>query len=370
MPMKEKRKLLWVDRDTELYSGNYIGMFDLTKGIIMLGVILLHCCNDYLDVLTFASGETLAVRLLLSPLAIGRYGAVPMLFMICGYGIRRQPPVKSIKNQLKLFAIPYCCVILVVAGCELAKWCIAGGSLPLRLFRRGLPFLLGLHPGEHSMRGSLEQIGPVWFFFTYTFASIYLNWVLQEKQVWVQALILAAGTAAALILTGIALPFCLQQIAICAGFMFVGMLLKRGKVLQQKLRVPALILVFLLCAFGTEVGGWAEIGNNVYVLGGVDLVIAYLAGIVLLWLHQRLDVLQGVLADGLRWTGRHMMWLCCVHTVTCVVVPWDKMATYFQECPAVGLLLEIGISFFWAFGACYLIEFGIKKLLVFRRKGK
>lgn len=368
--MEEKRKLLWVDRDTELYSGNYIGMFDLTKGIIMIGVILLHCCNDYLDVLTFAGGETLAVRILLSPLVIGRYGAVPMLFMICGYGIRRQSPGKCIKNQLKLFAIPYFCVILAVVGCELVKWCIVGDSLPLRLLQRGLPFLLGLHPGTYSMRGSLEQIGPVWFFVTYTFASIYLNWVLQEKQVWVQTLILAAGTAAALILTGMALPFCLQQIAICAGFMFAGMQLKRGKVLQQKLPVSVLVLVFLLCAFGTEVGGWAEIGNNIYALGGADLVIAYLAGVVMLWLHQRLDVLQGVLADGLRWIGRHMMWLCCVHTVSCVVVPWDKMAAYFQECPAAGLLLEIGISFIYAFAACYLIQMGIKKLLSFRKNGK
>lgn len=366
--MEQKQKLLWVDHDPTLYNSNYIGMFDLTKGMIMIGIILLHCINDYFNVLQYDGSGNLAVQLLLSLLTISRYGSVPMLFMICGYGIRRQSVKKSVKSNIKLFLIPYFCVIVAMLLCVVLKWCIAGGSLRWGLIHNVLPFFLGLHPGTHLLKGSFSQIGPVWFFFTYIFASIYLNWVLQEKQTWMQILILAVGTAAALMLIGSPLPFCLQQIAICAGFMYVGMQLKRGKIIQQKFPVYALLLVYLLCTFSTTLGGWAEIGNNIYLLGGADLITAYLAGIVLLWLHQKLDVLQGVLADGLRWVGRHMMWLCCIHTVSYLMGPWDTLAAYFEDSPLVGLLLEIVISFGYAFAACFLLEAVVKKLMYFRKK--
>ena len=95
--MEQKQKLLWVDHDPTLYNSNYIGMFDLTKGMIMIGIILLHCINDYFNVLQYDGSGNLAVQLLLSLLTISRYGSVPMLFMICGYGIRRQSVKKTLK---------------------------------------------------------------------------------------------------------------------------------------------------------------------------------------------------------------------------------------------------------------------------------
>jgi len=366
--MEEKQKFLWVDCDPAAYNCNYIGMFDLTKGVVMIGIILLHCINDYFNVLAYDGGDSIAVQLLLSPLTISRYGSVPMLFMICGYNLRKQPVKNSIKNNIKLFIIPYLCVIVAIALCVVIKWSVAGGALGSHLTSQVLPFFLGYHPGQHLLNGSLNQIGPVWFFLTYTFASIYLNLVLQEKQTWIQVLILITGTAIGLIFTGTALPFCMQQIAICAGFMYVGMYLKRGKIFQQKFPLIPLLLAYFLCSLSTELGGCAEIGNNVYILGGVDLIAAYLAGIVLLCLHQRLNVLQGVLADGLRWVGRHMMWFCCVHTVAYLMGPWDQLVTYFADTPALGLLLEIAINFIYAFVTCFLLEAGVKKLMALRKK--
>ena len=366
--MEEKQKFLWVDRDPAAYKCNYIGMFDLTKGIIMIGIILLHCINDYFSVLAYDGGSSIAVQLLLSPLTISRYGSVPMLFMICGYNIRKQPIKSNIKNNIRLFIIPYVCVIIILALCVVIKCSVTGDSLGSSWTRQVLPFFLGYHPGRHLLRGSLDQIGPIWFFLTYTFANIYLNLVLQEKQTWIQILILAAGTAIGLIFTGTPLPFCLQQIAICAGFMYVGMYLKRGKILQQKFAVIPLLLAYFTCSLCTELGGCAEIGNNVYVLGAVDLIAAYLAGIVLLYLHQRLNVLQGALADGLRWIGRHMMWFCCVHTISYIMGPWEQLSAYFEDTPAAGLLLEIAISFIYAFVTCFLLDAGVKKLMALRKK--
>lgn len=363
--MKKKSRLLWVDKDPSLYNSNYIGMFDLTKGILMIEIILMHCISDYVNLVMYNGGENVFLRLLLSPLTMLRYGSVPMLFMICGYGIRRQRIRNNIKNNLKLFHFPYICVMMAVLVCTLIKWLLFGGSLLVRLIRQVLPFFLGFHPGAHLLGNSLEQIGPVWFFFTYIFAGIYLNLVLQEKQDWVRVALLAAGTVVALILMGIPLPFCLQQILICSGFMYVGMQLKAGKVPQQKLPIYLVVIVYLLCTVSTGLGGLAEIGNNTYCFGGIDLLIAYLAGVVMLCVHQRLNVLQGVIADGLRWVGRHMMWICCVHTVSYLVVPWEKVAAYFG---AWGLLIEILFSFAFAIIGCVLLEIGIKKRIAAKKR--
>lgn len=366
--MKEKRRLLWVDKSPSLYSGNYIGMFDLTKGIIMVQIILSHCINDYLNLLIYDGGDSILVQLLLSPLTLLRYGPVPMLFMICGYGVRRQRIKKCIKNHIKAFYIPYLCVMIGVLICVFIKWGVSGGSVLVRLFRQVLPFLFGFHPGSHLLGNSLGQIGPVWFFFTYTFASIYLNLVLQEKQKWIQIALLTTGTVIALICLNFPLPFCLQQILICSGFMYVGMLLKQGKVPQQKLPWYLVLVVYLLCSVCTELGGLAEIGNNVYRFGGADLITAYLAGIVLLCLHQRLNVIQGVIADGLRWMGRRMMWFCCIHTVSYLAVPWKSIAAYFGAYPMVGLLIEILCSFAYAIIGCIVLESITKKLMAKKRR--
>jgi len=363
--IKEKQRLLWVDKDPTLYNSNYIGMFDLTKGVLMIEIILMHCINDYVNLIMYNGGENVLVQLLLSPLTMLRYGSVPMLFMICGYGIRRQRIKNSIKTSMKLFHFPYLCVMIAVLVCTLIKWVLFGGPLLTRLLRQVLPFLFGFHPGAHLVSNSFAQIGPVWFFFTYTFASIYLNLILHEKRKWVQASILAVGTVVALILIGIPLPFCLQQILICSGFMFVGMQLKNGKVPQQKLPIYLVVIVYLLCTVSTGLGGLAEIGNNTYRYGGMDLMIAYLAGIVMLCVHQRLNVLQGVIADGLRWVGRHMMWICCIHTVSYLVVPWEKVAVRFGT---LGLLIEIVFSFVFAIVGCVLMEAVMKKRIAAKKK--
>lgn len=366
--MKERNRLLWIDRDPQRYRGNYIGMFDLTKGIIMVEIILLHCINDYFELMTYDGGSSFLVQFLLSPLTLLRYGSVPMLFMICGYGIRRQSVKNHVRSQFKLFLFPYLCVIVAVAVCILIRWLVSGGLLTGELFRQVVPFFLGFHPGVRASESPMNQIGPVWFFLTYILSSIYLNLVLQEKQIWVQVMTLAFGTVAGLVCAGLPIPFCFQQTLICAGFLYTGIYLKKGKIVQQKMPWYLLLIAWSCVGWITRIGGLAEIANNHYRYGGMDLLIAYLAGIVELWLHQRLDVLQGKLADGLRWMGRHMMWLCCIHTVSYLMGPWKALAELFRERPFVGFLIEFISSFVYAVVFCLLIEKLLKKLMAARRK--
>ena len=169
--MNKKNKWFWVDRSCDNPGKNHIGMFDLTKGIFMIVIICSHCVDDYVSLLLYEGGESMLSKLLLSPLTILRYGTVAMLFMSCGYGIRKQTIKKNIKNNLKMFLIPYAAVMLLMSFLVLAKQLLLGGALKQRLVYQILPFLLGLHPGQYRLGNALEQIGPIWFFFTYTFGT-------------------------------------------------------------------------------------------------------------------------------------------------------------------------------------------------------
>lgn len=354
--MKEHNRLLWLDKSPALYNSTYIGMFDLAKGLLMVQIILMHCINDHLAVNTLIRQQSVGVQLILSPLVLQQYGPVPMLFMICGFGIRRKSPQKCVKNSLKSFIFPYLAVIIAVLISVFVKCLLDGRSLIGRLVYQIVPLLLGLHPGIRFLGNSMEQIGPIWFFLVYTLGSIYLNFVLQEKESYRQLILVAAGSIIGLLTTGILLPFCIQQTFICSGFMFAGMHLKRNKILQKKLPIYLIIIGVAVCITASAVGGFAEFGNNIYLNGGVDLIIAYIAGFLLLYIYLRFNVLQGIIADALRWIGRHMMWICCFHTVTFLVIPWNRLSNYFGNQIFVNIAIEFIISLAFSLIGCVILN--------------
>ena len=126
------------------------------------------------------------------------------------------------------------------------------------------------------------------------------------------------------------------------------------------------MLVLTACAGGTALGGLAEIGHNIYGFGGLDLLLAYLAGVICLSLHLRLNVLQGRIADGLRWIGRHMMWMCCAHTITFLTVPWERTAAFWADRPMVGLAVEAVFSLVFAIGLCLLADRAGRKIFAMK----
>ena len=361
--MKEKKRLLWVDKDPDLFNRNYIGMFDLIKGILMIVIMFSHSFEQAGTLIGYISQQNIVIQLLLSPLTILQYGVIPMLFMICGYGFRKQSVKKCIKKNLSYVVVPYIFVTLVVAICNLVKWLVRGGSLLSRMRYQVLPFVLGFHPGNRFFGDYFDDIGPLWFVITYILGCIYLNLVLKEEKTWAQGMILGTGCAVALQITEIPLPYCIQQVLICTCFMYAGMLFKKAKILQYKMPVYLVILVYVLYTFSRTYGGFVEFSINAFNLKGTDIIVAAIAGVVLLFLSHRLNVLQGMLADGLRWIGRHMFWFCCVHAVSHVVIPWDEIVGMFGDHLFTGILFKFVVSSVYAVVVCCLLDVAAKHFL-------
>lgn len=76
--------------DKSKSSVNYIGMFDLSKGILMILIILLHAITDYFKYWEFDFTQFGILAVSLYPVKLFIYGVAPMFFMICGYGFRKK----------------------------------------------------------------------------------------------------------------------------------------------------------------------------------------------------------------------------------------------------------------------------------------
>lgn len=361
--MFKKNKWLYIENDPDLYRSNYFGMFDLVKGILMLEIIFLHCINSFVDYLSYARHLGDITKLIISPLAMLQYGSVPMLFILCGYGIRKQSVSNGIKNNFRIFLPSYAVTIIGVIIGVCINQLLIGGNFISELKYNVIPFLFAWHPGTRTYNGEIGQIGPVWFVVTYILGSIFLNVVLHQKYRLSQAITIVFGTVVGLVLCDIAMPFCLQQVLICSGFLFVGILLKENKFLEMKLSFGNVFAVYFLCAFGSYCSGFVEFGANAFARGGTDLAIAYLAGIMLLYIYQRLNVLQGIIADGIRWVGQHMLWFCCIHTITYVIVPWERLKILFHGRIILGIIVSTIISFLFALCFCLLVEATARKLM-------
>ncbi len=359
--MDTKQKLLWIDKRILLENNNYIGMFDISKGVLMILIMLSHAFDHSGSLQVYINRQNDMVQLLSSPLSILQYGFIPALFMICGYGIRKQSAKKCISQTLGILWKPYAGIVFVVTLGTILKWMINGGSILARLRYQVLPFFLGYHAGNRFFGSFINGIGPSWFVVTYALGYIYLNYVLHEKKRWIQMVILGAGSIMAISLSEIPLPFCIQQVFICSGFMYVGIWLKKNKIPQGKLPIYLLVAVYFLCTFGCIRGGFVEFSINAFNRGANDVLTAYIAGVVLVCLLYRLNVFQGRLADGLRWIGRHMVWFCMVHTVSHVLLPWKKIAQYFAPYYFAGVLFEFFISFLYALLVCILLEKALRK---------
>ena len=89
---------------------NYPGMFDLLKGIVMIGIILTHI-NEIIPAGAQYGGELSflkkAVFALPEILSLGN-ATIPMLFLISGYGFTSINLKKSVKSSPSSCCGPIC----------------------------------------------------------------------------------------------------------------------------------------------------------------------------------------------------------------------------------------------------------------------
>ncbi len=355
--MSAGNKLLYIDREPALRRSSYVGMFDLPKGLLMLLIITFHSMNDYGWFIQWVFGRPVPLRALLGLLAIVHYGQIPALFMICGFGERKERLTHGLRRHISPLIKPYICVMIAVMICVPLRQMIIGEGVAEGLLEQGLAFLLGLH----LWIDGTGNIGPLWFVMTYITASLLLNLLLRLRREWLRWLLIIAGSALGIIFKRTLIPFCVQQGLICAGMMYAGMRLRQRKTLTRRPRIWLCLLIWLMCIVAMTFNGYVEFSLALFRYGLFDLAMAYAAGYALLRLLLQLNALQGRLPDAIRWIGRHMFWVCCVHTAVCLAVPWEHFVALFEPNRIPGFMIEFLIQLTAALAGCWLVDHFARK---------
>lgn len=352
---------------------NSIGMFDMLKGIGMLVVVLGHTVSDYIGQIMSASiGAGIIFSLIFSIM-----GAIviPMFLIISGYGFRKRPVKKCIRQQIRLMLKPYLCVMAVTTVLFLCVHYACFRYLPASLtetVRVFGGFLFALPEPMELFQFNFFSCGVVWYivalFLGWMILDILMNCVPEQRLTSAVLCIVLIGWAMSLYSN---LPFCLVQGFVAVGYLYLGYKIKKKKIFFLKL--PIWVRVAIALSFLAEIGIIAESGSvdNVasasWALGPIGILfngwLAWAAVYVCLPLNQKENFLFRVL----RVIGRNSLHIFCIHTIELVVIPWYLIlpeAAPWMRCIVMLLLRTLLIS-----GVCVMINYG-KIMLPSRRKRK
>ena len=313
------------NKKTEKQAINSIGMFDSSKGILMLFVVLAHSMSMFFKFWEVEPKQSIFM-LPLAVLKIFVYGVIPMFFMMSGYGFRKQNMKKCIKQRMHYLIKPYLCVALVVVILTVVKRILTHGSIIDALKYQGFPFLLGLCPGETFVFGwYTASIGPVWFLMALALAWILLNWMFHIENEVIRLITMVSIIALVIQLPFYSfVPFCFLQSICCMGFIYIGYHIKKKHLLTYKFATQTYIIFILILAY-SFLFGWVDVSQNVWQLGFFDYIASCISGYFLLRMSVKLECYEGKLIQVLRFLGKNSLYILGVHTVEYLVFPWDRL---------------------------------------------
>ena len=332
---------------------NSIGMFDISRGILMIAVVLGHSITAYIKYWEpeFTMHWWYCFLIIFKPVI---YGVIPMFYMMSGYGFRKKRIGKNVRDNIHYLLKPYLITGLVVTAAGIVRTMIEHQSVKECVWYRTVPFLLGLCPGENWLAGHyVGSIGPIWFLVVLALSGFALNLIFRLDQEWMRAVCVMVLVAVCTRLPFISLiPFCIIQALCCSGYLYIGYQLRTHNLLYQPLGRKNLIVLIVL-SFAVMIPGNIEVSQNVWALGTLDYIASAITGFLLLKLCMYLNAerFKGRVTKGLRVIDRYSLYILCVHTMEYLAFPWDKVQNLFGENKVLGIVVTFA-------GRCLIIALG------------
>lgn len=322
---------------------DFIGMFDVLKGILMLLIILVHSVE-------FA-GDTMmadpAVGLLLQ---FFRYSAVMMglFFVISGYSFQ---PAENlwlyIKKQFKMFLLPYGIIIVASAFLRCVP-ALAAGEFRIQ------DISVVLVGGLYGAIVPIELFGvwgsgvvALWFLPAFFFSNVIyqLIWRIKNKKLAIALIwILSVGAVCFSSVYQVQLPWCLVQSCAALGFLETGRLLKKYKLLYQKINhfyiLGALAVWILSHVFLT-----ANMAANEWSYGPLSYAAAFPVCVILLNLYMRTGFAAARFTGLLSYLGRYSLWILFLHGAELLIVPWDRRLGMGFSVLGLSPIVTVGCAF-------------------------
>lgn len=306
-----------------------LGTFDLIKGIAMLSVIFAHTKWRY-DVQQFPVFNSLG---LIFAILLGS-GAMPMFFMVSGFGFKEKAEKVVLKKTFSDLLIPYIRAIPIFffAYCALRYILFPTSWDLIKAAARGAcGYLLGIpRPGYFFGNQSISA-GALWFFLALFIATNLLNIVLKIKNTKIQSITVILLVIAGYILLKLDFLFyCIPQGLMALGFCYFGFIMKKKKLLDRWMYskrmyfilVPVWFLMLVVTLTGKSTG--FDMAD-----GRFSLLEYFGAGCSGLFSMMVSIYLSQFELKGLSWIGtigRYSYWILYTHAIEMLVFPWYELA--------------------------------------------
>lgn len=293
-----------------------LGMFDLMKGLGLIGVILEHTITFF----------QISFQPLLSFNAILTNGLMPFFFFVSGFGIKKRKPLSFLQRNARELLLPYGLTLAsLLLFSPLCFRLLAGSwanALPLyqKLFNACLL-------GASAETASTLVVGPIWFLLALFWGENLINLILHLPERWQAVGVIGLIGVSQLLAAWDVWYYCLPAGCLATGFLYLGYVAKKRKWLQQCMKWPVWLISFLLCCASLLVPRLsvhnAEASHLLlqYPIAGGTGLFFLLCG---LWMNRFSCFPFNVL----RWLGRHSLWGLCAHTFelfcipTLLLLPW------------------------------------------------
>jgi hypothetical protein len=346
---------------------NTAGMFDLLKGITMFAIVVDHTLTlfpsnfVYQAALENSSDPQIVSTVALTLYSIFEHALMPSLFLICGYGFRKNSFKKNISKQFKSLMIPYIITAFLTAGLLLCThYCLyrhfkdsfkealsqLGGSMlgfPITTTFGGIKFFF---------------CGPSWFIMALFIGMIIFNALLaffDNIKLFIAVLLVATfGWLISLVITT---PWCISQGCVCVFFIYLGYYAKKHKLFVEgidiKKKVAYVILVFIPYVVLRALGYIDSMTESYYPFGIITIALNGLFALCFIYAFLLLNRFNGIISSSIRSVGRYSIYIVCIHTIDMMGFPLYHFAEKFEDTPLTVIVFSM-IRVAVVFGICFL----------------
>ena len=341
---------------------NYIGMFNLAKGLLLIAIVIGHTLNIYFKYWEIESVSKI-VLVPLSGLKSLFYGAIPSFFLIYGYTFRAKTIGECVKEQWRYILSKYVIIAFIIVCAEAIKALLRGRDVLDTVKSFGVSFLLGVCPGETELNGLyIHSIGPAWFLLSMAIGSIILT-ILFKLDTKFRSLLILVMVAFS---TGLAwhyiIPFCIVQTMVCVAYMYCGYCLRKDKWLLSDIK-PIEVVILIAILVLTVPRGNIEVSQNVWDLKMLDFMGSLAAGLLLLKLFIWMDGFKGKISNIVRTVGIHSLDVFVVHSIEYVIFPWEKIGNVITSKSWGGFIIVLFGRAMVICAGCLLLSFYRKLFL-------
>ena len=296
---------------------NTLGMFDMTKGIIMILVILAHTYGLFDGVASNSPFMLVALFLMVLGCA-----AMPILFVVSGYGFRKMPFKKCLKKQFEILIIPYIVTALITCMVHCISYYILYGGKRVSVMETAKVFIaFAFGFSNHMCEGTFANVacGPIWFLLALVIANLIFNQLLhffEGKKLLLAALLVSClGWLLGYV---VILPWNINQGMVATLYVALGYYVKKTRLFTSEipLKYKLLVLVSLfvnivMICLKMEY----DMSSNDYGAGIITIVIEGILSIALIYAFLLMNSLRGRISNLIRSIGRGSLYVLCVHTI-------------------------------------------------------